>query len=77
MAILLSLWNLKSAQVNTAHRPSKVENGKARVDLDPYHAWSNRRFWGYVGKVETSLSENTDAPFDVTVVGRVWFVEDY
>ena len=70
--------DLKTPSVEGVFYTNKddAENGRPRIDLDHYNAWSNRRFWGYVAQLETSHSENTPTPFSVTVVGRVWFIED-
>ena len=56
----------------TYTRKGASMNGRSRIDLDPDNSWANKRFWGYIGSIEESASENKGTPYQVTVVGRVW-----
>ena len=60
----------------TYTKAKSTQTGRPRIDLSADRAWENRRFWGYIASVEEGKSENTETPFQLTLVGRIWFVED-
>ena len=57
-------------------RPSTSANHRPRGDIAHKIAWGNKKMWGYVADMAESGIGNTTVPFEVTVVARVWFMED-
>ena len=53
----------------------KAENNKPRIDLGDATASINTRFFGYIAKMKEGSSDNTETPFELTVVGRIGFME--
>ena len=58
------------------HPSHTPHNGRHRLDLDPTRAWADKRFWGYIAEIEEGDILNTDTPYKVTAVGRIWFYDD-
>ena len=56
--------------------PKDAENNTPRIDLNDKIAAQNTRFFGYIAKMTLGKSENTETPFDLTIVGRIGFWED-
>ena len=50
--------------------------GQPRLDLDQYRAWYAKRIWGYVADIWEGNSENTATPYELTIIGRIPFMED-
>ena len=50
-----------------AETPTK----RSRIDLNSHWAWTNKRFWGYIGDITEGTSQNTETPYELIIVGRI------
>lgn len=61
----------------TYTKAADAGNGRSSPDLDHDIAWGNGKIRGYVAEIKESKSENTKTPVALTIITRIWVVEDF